>query len=67
LVDFVTADLMLPAGGIFIALFAGWIMKKQDSEKELELGSYYPYWKTLIRYAAPLSVFIIFAHAMGLL
>jgi NSS family neurotransmitter:Na+ symporter len=67
LVDFFTADVMLPAGGILIAIFAGWIMKQQDSEKELELGTYYPYWKVLIKYAVPLSVFIIFGHAIGLL
>ena len=67
LVDFITADLMLPAGGILIAVFAGWIVKKQESAQELELGSYFCYWRILIRYVAPLSVFIIFAHAMGLL
>ena len=67
LIDFITADLMLPAGGILIALFAGWIMNQRESEKELELGSRYRYWQILTKYVAPASVFIVFAHAMGLL
>jgi len=67
LIDFITADLMLPAGGILIAIFAGWIMNQRESEKELELGSRYPYWQILSKYVAPASVFIVFAHAMGLI
>ena len=67
LIDFITADLMLPAGGILIAVFAGWIMHQRDSEKELELGSRYRYWQKLTKYVAPASVFIVFAHAMGLI
>jgi len=67
LIDFITADLMLPAGGILIAIFAGWIMNQRESEKELELGSRYRYWQILTKYVAPASVFIVFAHAMGLI
>lgn len=67
LVDFVTADVMLPAGGILVAAFAGWILPARDSEQELELGSRYYVWKILIRYVAPIGVAVVFLHAMEII
>ena len=66
-IDFLTADIMLPAGGLLVAIFAGWVMKREHSEEELEMGAWYRYWRPLIRYLAPAAVVIIFLHAMGLL
>lgn len=67
LVDFVTSDLMLPLGGLMIALFAGWVMKGEVSEAELEMGPGRGYrnWRFLIRYVAPLGVGTIFLKAVG--
>lgn len=67
LLDFVTADILLPTGGILVAVFAGWVVKTPDSAKELELGDRYVWWQALARYVAPAAVAIVFAHAMGLL
>jgi len=64
LVDYLTADIMLPAGGILLAIFAGLVMRTQDSEAELEMGSLYRYWKILIRYVAPMAVAVIFLRAL---
>lgn len=66
-IDFITADIMLPAGGILVAIFAGWVISTQDSEQELNLGHRYSWWKLLIRYVAPGAVGIVFMRAMGLL
>jgi NSS family neurotransmitter:Na+ symporter len=67
LVDFLTADIMLPAGGMLVAIFASWILRSEDSEQELELGQRYRWWKVLTRYVAPLAVGIIFLNAMGII
>ena len=69
LLDYLTANLMLPIGGFCIAVFAGWIMKQQHSEQELNMpdaGSY-QLWQILIRYVAPLAVFFVFLHVVGVL
>lgn len=66
LVDFVTADIMLPAGGILVAVFAGWVVQTRDSQQELELGRQYIWWKMLTRYVAPIGVAVVFLHAMEL-
>ena len=69
LLDYLTANLMLPIGGFCIAVFAGWIMKRQHSEQELNMPNLASYqaWKILISYVAPLSVFFVFLHVIGVL
>jgi NSS family neurotransmitter:Na+ symporter len=69
LLDYLTANLMLPIGGFCIAVFAGWIMKQQHSEQELNMpnAQSYQVWVVLTRYVAPLAVFFVFLHVVGVL
>jgi len=66
--DFLTSNLMLPLGGICIAIFAGWLMAKETSQSELALTGEagYTTWQILIRYVAPIAVTIVLFHAIGL-
>jgi NSS family neurotransmitter:Na+ symporter len=69
LLDFLTANLMLPIGGLLIAVFAGWVMKRQHSQDELQLnnkGLYYC-WIVSVRYVSPIAVFLVFMHVIGIL
>ncbi|NOT12046.1 MAG: sodium-dependent transporter [Methylococcaceae bacterium] len=68
LLDYLTANLMLPIGGFCIAVFAGWIMKPHHSEEELNLPKpSHHLWKILVCYVAPLAVFLVFLHVIGIL
>lgn len=69
LVDMLTAEIMLPIGGVLIAIFAGWIMSKADSESELKLQDprHYKIWHILVRYVAPACVILVFLDAMGVI
>lgn len=68
LLDYLTANLMLPIGGLCIALFAGWTMRQTDTEQELELPEQgFQVWQFLIKYVAPVSVFLVFLHVLGVL
>jgi NSS family neurotransmitter:Na+ symporter len=67
LVDFLTADILLPVGGILVALFASWIVKREISEAELEMGRAYLLWRALARYIAPFAVALVFLRAIGML
>jgi NSS family neurotransmitter:Na+ symporter len=69
LLDYLTANLMLPIGGFCIAIFAGWIMKQQHSEQELNMPTVesYQVWKVLISYVAPSAVFFVFLNVIGVL
>ncbi|MBL6985449.1 MAG: sodium-dependent transporter [Methylobacter sp.] len=69
LLDYLTANLMLPIGGFCIAVFAGWIMTQQHTEQELNMPSprNYQAWKILICYVAPAAVFLVFLNVIGVL
>lgn len=67
LIDFITSNLMLPAGGLCIAVFAGWIMHQQHTENELALPDAQSYilWRVVVRYVCPCAVFLVFLHVAG--
>ncbi|MDO6563223.1 sodium-dependent transporter [Amphritea sp. 1_MG-2023] len=60
--DFITANIFLPLGGLFVALFAGWILNQRITQNELAIAvpSVYKAWSVMIRYVAPLAVAAIF-------
>jgi NSS family neurotransmitter:Na+ symporter len=67
LLDFLTANIMLPLGGLFIAIFAAWIMKKASTAEELALGegTAFQLWRFLVRFVTPVAVIIVFLNAIG--
>ncbi len=66
--DYLTANIMLPLGGLFIALFAGWVMKRFDVQDELGLGEsvWFKVWYAVTRYVTPVLVLVVFLHAVGI-
>ena len=67
--DFVTASIMMPIGGIFVAVFVGYIMDRQRIRKVLvpHMGEkFFALWLVLIRYVAPIAVFLIMLNETGL-
>jgi len=69
LLDYVTSNIMLPLGGLFIAIFAGWIMAKNSTQEELAIKSSFSYhvWRILIRYVTPAAVMIVFLNAISII
>ena len=63
LYDFTVTNVMLPLGGIIIAIFAGWIMKTRFSSEELygsAGGLWYRVWLFLVRFVAPVILLSVF-------
>ena len=70
LLDFVTAKLMLPLGGILVSLFVGWYLKRSVSYDELtnyglQKAPYYPVYLFVLRYVAPVAISLIFIRELG--
>jgi len=66
--DYLTINVMLPLGGLFIAVFAGWVMCRNSSAEELGgAGTIYKLWRFLVRYVAPIGILFVFLKAVGLL
>ena len=58
LVDYLTANLMMPIGGMLIAIFAGWFMRRNTLADELQINSSWLFqtWRFLIRTVVPLAI-----------
>ena len=67
-VDYLTSAIMLPLGGLVIALFAGWIVKQQVSKQELQTTvlSYW-LWRFAIRWFTPIAIIVVFFNLIGVL
>ncbi|HEB82805.1 MAG TPA: sodium-dependent transporter [Gammaproteobacteria bacterium] len=64
--DYLTANLMLPLGGLFIALFAAWIMRVESTREELHTYPViYKVWRFLVRFVTPLAVIVVFLRGIG--
>jgi NSS family neurotransmitter:Na+ symporter len=63
LLDYLTANIMLPLGGLAVALFAGWTMTRTATRDELQMGeTAYAVWRFLIRYVSPVAVAAVFCY-----
>jgi NSS family neurotransmitter:Na+ symporter len=59
--DYVSNNIMLPLGGIVIALFAGWILDKKICREELDLtDGQFKVWEILVRVVSPAAVGLVF-------
>ena len=60
--DFIANQILLPLGGVFIAIFVGWFMKKSLIEDELGSinTSLYFLWRFFVKFIAPVCVGYIF-------
>ena len=61
LADYFSNQILLPLGGLLIAIFAGWFMSRESSREELDLKSegMYKLWYFLLRWPVPVAVAII--------
>ena len=69
LMDYLTANILLPLGGLCIAVFVGWVMKRDDSAAELNIkrAALYTGWRFLLRYISPAAVIIVFLNVIGII
>jgi NSS family neurotransmitter:Na+ symporter len=67
--DLLTSNWMLPLGGLFIAIYAGWVMPARIRKAELSdlSGPVAAGWLFLVRFVAPLLVVIVLLDKVGLI
>ncbi|UCH64497.1 MAG: sodium-dependent transporter [Ignavibacterium sp.] len=76
LLIYITANIMLPLGGLLIAIFIGYVWGLDKVVVELKKGAEKLFershwrvnvWKVLIKYFAPVLIFIVLLHSTGIL
>lgn len=66
ILDYLTSNILLPLGGLFIAIFAAWLMREASSRDELNTPDWvYKSWQILLRYVTPVAVIIVFLKAVN--
>ena len=64
LTDYFTGQLLLPLGGMFIAIFTGWYARDELLKIELNKNRiFFICWRFSIRYICPIAIFFILASA----
>ena len=72
LFDHISANILLPVGGMFISLFIGWVFGKHKVMRELAYGSklkktFLKIFMILTRFVAPIAIFVVFLNGLKIL
>ncbi len=65
-IDYLTQNVMLPLGGLLIALFVGYVLPKQLAREQLGIdgGIVARLWPLLIGFVAPVGVAVVFVYTI---
>ncbi|QSZ40780.1 sodium-dependent transporter [Sulfurimonas aquatica] len=68
-VDYVTAAIMLPLGGLIMAVFVGFIIPKSQVESVMKphLGWAFEIWLFSLRYITPVAMFVVMLSLIGVI
>ena len=66
--DYLTASVLLPLGGLLMAVFVGYVMERERLEAALgkALGPAFELWYFSLRYIAPVALVIVMLNLMGI-
>lgn len=65
-IDKLTTNIMLPLGGLLMAVFAVWVMHAAHAQEELALHDRdYRRWLFVTRYVAPAAIVLVFLNLAG--
>jgi NSS family neurotransmitter:Na+ symporter len=61
ILDYLTANIMMPLNGLLLALFTGWMIKPEAIEKQLNIQNpaVFRAWFWLLRWVVPISIALI--------
>jgi len=64
--DFISTNILLPLGGLLIALFVGWAMTREQADHELRMESHrwLSTWRFVLRYLSPLAVLAVLVNGL---
>ena len=60
--DYVVSNWMMPAGGVFVAVLAGWGLSRRATLNELNIPDAMAFrvWRVLVRYVVPAAIAVVF-------
>jgi neurotransmitter:Na+ symporter, NSS family len=72
LMNFTSANILLPLGGFFIVIFVAWFLGRDKAKEELSNNGllkvkYMPFLMFVVKFLAPLAIAFIFLQGVGLI
>jgi NSS family neurotransmitter:Na+ symporter len=72
LMDWISANLLLPIGGLFIAIFVGWFFGRKKVQAEVAnggnlSGALLSIFMFLVKFIAPIAIAIVLLNKIGLI
>ena len=76
IVDFLASNIILPLGGLFIAIFVAWVWGFDKALVSLKEGAENLFtnspwiitvWKIFLKYLSPILIFLVLLHSVGIL
>lgn len=65
--DKLTSTILLPLGGLLMAIFAGYFMQKNHAQEELDLkNNTFKVWRVLNNVVAPIAIAAVFLYLFGI-
>jgi NSS family neurotransmitter:Na+ symporter len=67
--DYLASNWMLPLGGLFIAIYAGWVMPRRLQLAEVQdmASPFFGGWVLMVRIIAPALVIVVLCQKVGIL
>lgn len=64
--DKLTTNIMLPLGGMLIAIFTGWVMRRSIVTKEVKMKNFtlFNVWVVMVRIVAPIGIAIVMYNSL---
>ena len=63
--DFVTNNIMLPLGGLFVAILVGWVLPRKFVKENIKLNNYsFKVFIFILRYISTGSIFLVFLYSL---
>jgi len=71
IMNFTTANILLPVGGFFIVIFVGWSLKAKNAGDELTNSGtfkarYLPVFMFIVKFIAPIAIAMVFLYKLGI-
>lgn len=68
ILDYITANIMLPIGGLFTAIFVGWRLKPSlRTAKSFEMRRFFKSYVACLKYVSPAAILLVFLNAIGVI
>lgn len=72
LLEYLSANILLPLGGFFIVIFLGWFLGRKNAKDEISNSGkirvrLFNAYLFIVRFVAPLAIALVFLHGMGLI